>query len=95
MADSFQQLTLVDFFAHWCGPCMNMMPIIDQVKDLFGDQLRILKVDVDKNVAACSTYQIKGVPTFILFREGKILWTKVGGLSKQELIQAIEQQLIP
>ena len=101
MPDSFQkiidnnQLTLVDFFAHWCGPCMNMMPIIDEVKDQFGDALRILKVDVDKNAAACKKYQIRGVPTLILFRRGQILWTKVGAVSKQDLIASIAKEITP
>ena len=101
MSNTFQQiiesdqLTLVDFFAHWCGPCMNMIPIIDEIKDQFSDHLRILKVDVDKNAAACKTYQIRGVPTFILFRNGNIIWTKVGALTKQDLVQSIAKEIKP
>jgi thioredoxin 1 len=84
---------LVDFFAEWCGPCKTMAPILKQVKDTVGNAVSIIKVDVDKNPATASQYQIQGVPTLILFKNGKILWRKSGVVSKQELIQQFNQYL--
>ncbi len=70
--------TLVDFHATWCGPCKTMAPILDQLKKNMHDQVRILKVDVDKNPAAAQKFQVRGVPTLILFKEGKMLWKESG-----------------
>ncbi len=68
--------TLVDFYAPWCGPCQSMLPVLEQLKEKMADAVHILKVDVDKNAAAAQQYKIMGVPTFILFRNGQIIWKK-------------------
>lgn len=81
---------LVDFYATWCGPCQTMSPLIDEVKKYYGEKLRVLKVDVDKNVAASTKYKIRGVPTFILFKNGEIVWRKSGVLSRKDLISLID-----
>ena len=60
--------TLVDFFATWCGPCKTMSPVLDDLKKVYGEKLRIIKIDVDKNQALAGTYQVRGVPTMILFQ---------------------------
>ena len=83
------KLTLVDFSAEWCGPCKMLAPILQQVKAEVGESVTIIKVDVDKNAAASQAYQIRGVPTLILFKQGKILWRQSGVLPKAELINLL------
>lgn len=80
---------LIDFFAEWCGPCKMMSPILKQVKKDIGDTAIILKVDVDKNQELASKFQIRGVPTLLLFKEGKILWRQSGVVQKNELVNLL------
>jgi thioredoxin 1 len=82
---------LVDFFAEWCGPCKVMAPILKEVKLEIGDAVSILKVDVDKNPQAAAAYQVQGVPTFILFKEGKVLWRQSGVVPKNGLVGVIQK----
>ena len=89
---SGEQLTLVDFFATWCGPCKMMHPILEQLKEKMGDDIRILKVDVDKNEALSMQYRIQSVPTLMLFKKGEMLWRQSGAMSLNDLIQKISQQ---
>lgn len=84
---------LVDFFAEWCGPCKTMAPILSKVKSNLGDQASIIKVDVDKNPAAAQAYQVRGVPTLILFKKGQILWKDSGVINEQQLTNVIKQYL--
>ena len=96
---AFQQIiedskpVLIDFFAEWCGPCKMMPPILNQLKANMGSSLRILKIDVDKNPDVASKYQVRGVPTLLLMRSGKILWKQSGVLQAGELQQVIEHHL--
>ncbi len=87
-----EQLTLVDFFATWCGPCKMMHPIMEQLKEKMGDDIRILKVDVDKNEALSMQYRIQSVPTLMLFKKGEMLWRQSGAISLNDLMQKISQQ---
>ena len=85
------QLTFVDFFATWCGPCKMMHPILEQLKEKMGDDIRILKVDVDKNEALSMQYRIQSVPTLMLFKKGEMLWRQSGAMSLNDLMQKISQ----
>ena len=80
---------LVDFFATWCGPCKTLGPILKEVKDTLGDTVSIIKIDVDKNQPLASKYQVRGVPTMILFKNGKQVWRQSGVLQKNEIINVI------
>ena len=84
---------IVDFFAELCGPCKLMAPILKDVKDNVGESAIIIKIDVDKNPATSSQYQIQGVPTLIIFKQGKTVWRKSGVVSKNELLNTIRNFL--
>jgi thioredoxin 1 len=95
MNTSFDQIinsdkpVLIDFFDTWCGPCQVLGPILKEVKDSLGERVSIIKVDVDKNQELATMLQIRGVPTMILFQNGKQLWRQSGVLSKVEIIKNI------
>ena len=80
---------LVDFHADWCGPCKMLAPILKQVKDEIGEAVKIVKIDVDKNPSIASKFQVRGVPTMLLFKSGKQLWRQSGVLQKEEIIRII------
>ncbi|MBN9299139.1 thioredoxin [Elizabethkingia anophelis] len=80
---------LVDFFATWCGPCKMMSPILEDVKQRVGENANIIKIDVDKNPQAASAYQVRGVPTLILFKNGKPLWRQSSVVPANELERLI------
>jgi len=82
---------LVDFFAEWCGPCKTMAPILKDVKTQMQDKATIIKVDVDKNPEAAAIYQIRSVPTLIMFKQGKPVWKQSGVVPTQELVKLFNQ----
>lgn len=82
---------LVDFFATWCGPCKMMHPILDELHGLVGDKARILTVDIDKNQELAQQYQVRSVPTLILFKNGKVEWRQSGVQQAAALEQVINE----
>ncbi|HLV15561.1 MAG TPA: thioredoxin [Xanthomarina sp.] len=81
---------LIDFYAEWCGPCKMMSPILKDVKDSLGEDVAIIKIDVDKNQALAAKYQVRGVPTLVLFKQGKQLWRQSGVVQKEDLLNVIK-----
>ncbi len=84
---------LVDFSAEWCGPCKMQSPILKELAGEMKGKLRIIKIDVDKNPAIAAQYQVRGVPTLILFRNGEAIWRQSGVASKPQLMQIISRHL--
>lgn len=78
---------VVDFFATWCGPCKLMVPVLEQLKGKVGDQVTVLKMDIDRNPAYANKYNIQAVPTVMIFKDGKITWRKSGVANVNELMQ--------
>lgn len=83
--------TLVDFYATWCGPCKTMSPILEDFKSKLGDRVKVIKIDVDKNPKAAAAYQVRGVPTLVLFKGGQIKWRQSGVVMAQDLIKIVNQ----
>ena len=82
---------LVDFYAEWCGPCKMMKPILEDVKAMKGEKVRVVKVDVDKHQELAAYYQIQSVPTLMIFKDGKQLWRQSGVLQAKELSELLAQ----
>lgn len=82
---------LVDFYADWCGPCKIQAPILDDLKQRIKGDATIIKVDVDKNPNAAAAYQVRGVPTLILFRNGEIVWRQSGVVQANDLERLIRE----
>ncbi|MGB4415433.1 MAG: thioredoxin [Paludibacter sp.] len=97
--ETFQQIingdkpVLIDFFATWCGPCKAMSPIVESLGKELQGQARVLKIDVDKNQALAAQYQIQAVPTFMIFKRGKVVWKKAGGADRMTIMQQIKENL--
>ncbi len=83
--------TLVDFHATWCGPCKTQAPILTEVSIELGDTARILKIDVDKNQAVASKFDVRGVPTLIIFKNGEVKWRSSGVKMKGELLDLLKK----
>ncbi len=81
---------LVDFSAEWCGPCKMMPPILKEVKDKMGEQVTILKLDIDKNPQVANAFQIQSVPTLIVFKDGQVKWRQSGVTRAQQLTQVLD-----
>ncbi len=84
---------LIDFFAEWCGPCKMMKPILQEVKSKVGENVKIIKIDVDKNPAIAQEYKIMGVPTLMIFKDKVVKWRQSGMVSAHELEQVLKSNL--
>jgi thioredoxin 1 len=84
---------LVDYWAEWCGPCKMIGPILDESADSYGDRLSIAKVNIDENQSVPSRYHVRGIPTLMLFKNGEVVATKVGAVSKSQLAAFIDANL--
>ncbi len=90
---SSEKPVLIDFYADWCGPCKMQSPILREVSEEIDGKARIIKIDVDKNQNIAGRFQVRGVPTLILFKKGEIVWRKSGVSSKNELVQLIQNNI--
>jgi thioredoxin 1 len=97
--ETFQQIingdkpVLIDFYATWCGPCKAMSPIVEQIGKEMQGQARVLKIDVDKNQAVSTQYQIQAVPTFMIFKKGQMVWRQPGGVDKMTIMNQLRKYL--
>lgn len=95
--ETFQQIingdkpVLIDFYATWCGPCKAMSPIVEQIGKEMQGQARVLKIDVDKNQAVAAQYQIQAVPTFMIFKNGQMVWRQPGGADKMTIMNQLRK----
>ena len=82
---------LVDFYATWCGPCKTQAPMLEELAGKIGDAAKIIKVDIDKNPQAANQYQVRSVPTLIVFKKGKVLWRQSGVVPTHQLQKVLLQ----
>ena len=87
------QLVLVDFYAEWCGPCKTMSPILQETKSILKDEVKIIKINVDQYQDLAAEFSVRGVPTLILFKQGKMLWRQSGVLSASDLVAIVKEHL--
>jgi len=87
------KLTLVDFWAEWCGPCKQIGPILEEIAEEKKDMLKIVKLNIDENPQTPQKYGVRGIPTLILFKDGKLVNSKVGSMPKSLLSEWIESCL--
>lgn len=84
---------LIDFYADWCGPCKMMNPILKDLKKRMGDKINIIKIDAEKNPAAAIKYQVRGVPSLVLIKQGDILWQQAGVVQAAQLESIIKKKI--
>ncbi len=81
---------LVDFWAEWCGPCKMIAPILDEVATSYAGKLKVAKINIDQNQKTPRSYNVRGIPTLMIFKDGKVQATQIGAVSKSQLTQLID-----
>ena len=84
---------LVDYWAEWCGPCKMIAPALDDSAESYAGRLNVAKVNVDENQSLAARYQVRGIPTLMLFKKGEVVATKIGAVSKSQLAAFIDANL--
>ena len=84
---------LVDFYAEWCAPCKTMNPILKNIKKQFGDELKIIKINIDNNQQVASKLQVRGIPTFILFKNNEVKWRQSGIIEERNFLETIKLKI--
>ncbi len=84
---------LVDFYAEWCAPCKTMNPILKKIKKNMGDNLKIIKINVDNNQQVASKFQVRGIPTFILFKNNEVKWRQSGIIEERNFLETIKLEI--
>ncbi len=84
---------LVDFWAEWCGPCKMMAPTVDAIATEYAGKLKVVKVDVDENGGTAMRYNIRGIPTLLLFKEGRVVEQRVGAVGKSEVLKMVQKHI--
>jgi len=84
---------MVDFWAEWCGPCKAMSPLVDEIAGEMGEKLKVVKVNIDESPEAPTKFGVRGIPTFMIFKGGQVVDTRVGGMSKTQLSEWVESVL--
>ena len=84
---------LVDFYAEWCAPCKTMNPILKNIKNQFGDELKIIKINIDNNRQVASKFQVRGIPTFILFKNNEVKWRQSGIIEERSFLETIKLKI--
>tara|TARA_Y200000002_G_scaffold107169_1_gene87620 strand:- start:2998 stop:3297 length:300 start_codon:yes stop_codon:yes gene_type:complete len=84
---------LVDFYAEWCAPCKTMNPILKKIKKNMGDNLKIIKINVDNNQQVASKFQVRGIPTFILFKNNEVKWRQSGIIDEKKFLETIKLEI--
>ncbi|HYZ85242.1 MAG TPA: thioredoxin [Bryobacteraceae bacterium] len=90
---SSEKLVLVDFWAEWCGPCRQMSPTIDAIATEYKDRVRVGKINIDDFPHAAARYHVRGIPTVLLFKDGKVVGQQVGAVGKSELQKLLDQHV--